>query len=235
VTATGKNYEIGKSEVWSFQPSLDTIIPVIPNCDILCDPVSAPLWVFGDFTVTTNPTSNPGGTIQITTGDNNSIYLSQKVQIYGQQIFMIRAEIVYFRWYSNQPDCKRCTNNDYSWGNLISGTVNDIDFNANGFSQTDEDGKLLSNSRQLDWTTKDPKTPAEFDGNINLRISLPAQTELACCTDCFRIQIRYSIVFKVGNDCIYCNTTKCYQITRQHRALNATIMNNCGDPIIIKK
>ena len=229
VTAAGHNYEIGKSQVWSYVFTKDTAMITPPNCDDLCTHFqNVPLWNFKNFTISTQYSSNPWNPYL---DDNNSIYLTQELQIMGRQILYLGAEIVYFRWTSDQPDCKRCTNNDYSWGNFISGTVDDADFITDGTSRADESGNVLSGSHELDWTTKNISTPADFNGKIKLRLSLPPQTELFCCNDCFRFQIRYSIIFMVNGACIFCNTTQCYQIQRKHRAFTATVANDCGDPI----
>ena len=167
-------------------------------------------------------------------GDNNKLFLTQPLIVGPSSIkvVQVKTEVVDFYWYTEKPDCIRCQDNNYYWGNLTGGTTNSVGFNTSGTSGTDASGIPLPNSHEIDFISKD-EVGAIFNGNINLQMSVPKQTELTCCEDCFRFCIRYTIVFKENGVCKTCTKVKCYEVKRKHQA--STIMmypppNACGDP-----
>ena len=168
--------------------------------------------------------------------DNNYLYLTQPIVVGPPSIkvLQVKAEVVDFYWYV-EGDCKKCNSNDYYWGNLITGNTNNTGFNPTGTSGTDDAGIPLPNSHEMDFISNST-SGATFNGNINLQLSLPPQTVLSCCKDCFRYCIRYTIVFKENGVCKTCTKVKCYEVKRQHRQSDIIMwppLNDCGERPVI--
>ena len=203
----------------------------LPSCRCeLCDQISINL---GQESSQFTKWTAPGGPIEIK-GNDNSLYLTQPLVVGPSSIkvLQVKTEVVDFYWYV-EGDCKRCNNNTYNWGNIISGNTNSTGFNTNGTSGTDDVGIALPNSHEIDFLST-TTTGSTFNGNIRLRFSLPPQTELMCCKDCFRFCIRYTIVFMENGVCKTCTKVKCCEVKRQHRKiLNPILMgeqtSECGD------
>ena len=222
-----KGSEIGKSEVWGFAYNSKEDSIILPSCNnILCQQES--LWVFG-----TPALSSQTGPWAL--GDNNTLYLTQPLTINNYPIILLKAEIVYFRWFVEQ-DCKKCNTDYRRWGNITSGTVTDYDFTTNGQHRSNENGIPLNNSHELWWKTPSDN-PANFSGNVKLNISLPPQTQLSCCKDCFKFCIRYTFTILMDDVCVSCSNIQCYKVYRQHKRLltQAPMIDDCGDPMEIKK
>ena len=216
-----KRYEIGKSQVWSFVYDSKNTLNYLPTCDTLCQMES--LWVFG-----TPALSSQTGPWDL--GDNNTLYLTQPLTINNFPIILLKAEIVYFRWFV-EKDCKKCNSDFRQWGNLTSGTVTDSDFTTNGQHRSDEYGVVLNNSHELWWKTPSDN-PASFSGNVKLNISLPPQTELNCCKDCFKFCVRYTFTMMIEDECVSCSSIQCYKAYRQHKKLLTQYppVDDCGYP-----
>ena len=159
---------------------------------------------------------------------NNLLTLSGNINFGPQKVVKLSAEIVDFYWYV-EGDCKKSNNNGYYFGNLASG-------NVSGFTSTnvaEENGIPLTNSRQIDFVSSTLNGNL-LNGNINLNISLPPQTQLSCCTDCFRFCIRYTATFMENGVCKTCSIVKCYETKRKHgQTMYGLHTNQCGEPIRI--
>jgi hypothetical protein len=238
--ATGNNLKFQVhatcNDAFISQPEIDrnhenSIFDTIPpSCKCTtCDQIT---FNVGQETSTFNPGPKPW-----LYGDNNHLYLTQPITVGPSSInvVQVKAEVVDFYWYTENEDCKKCNNNTYYWGNLIRGTTNATGFNPSGTPGTDDAGVPLPNSHEMQFMSI-ATTGAAFNGNLNLQLTVPPQTELPCCTDCFRFCIRYTIVFKENGICKVCTKVKCYEVKRQHRK-SMFIMypppNACGDPGVI--
>lgn len=150
------------------------------------------------------------------------------------KVVKLSAEVVDFYWYT-EGDCKKCSNNDFYWGNIISGSINSRGFVSQGTSVADDNGVPLTSSHQLDFISSNP-SGSSLNGGTYLNISLPPQTTLSCCTDCFRFCVRYTITFMENGICKTCSIVKCYETKRKHRKAGLQQwppLNECGERVII--
>lgn len=163
---------------------------------------------------------------------NNTLTLHNDVAVNPSlKVVKLSAELVDFYWYT-EGDCKRCDKNDYNWGNIINGSIRDKGFESQGTSVADENGVPLVSSHQLDYISSSP-TGSSLSADTYLNISLPPQTQLSCCTDCFRFCVRYTITFMENGVCKTCSIVKCYETKRKHRKTGRQqAINECGERII---
>lgn len=203
----------------------------LPPC--ICNDCDSIRWNFKESNITTQT--------GLSINSNNTAFLTQSIEITPYQVLSVKAEIVNFNWYSKNEECKKCSSNDYDWGNFVSGTFLGNGFQSQGTPPIIPNGLSLLNCHELNWGTTDGQ-PKILNGTIRMNISLPPATQLECCNDCFRFCIRYSVtIFKEGK-CITCSTIRCYELLRQHRPSQPTTnLNPCGgsisitpDPIKIK-
>jgi hypothetical protein len=198
----------------------------VPLCKCTtCDQITFEL---GQETSSFNPRPRPW-----MIGDNNHLYFTQPLIVGPSSIkvLQVKTEVVDFYWYTESPDCKRCNNNNYYWGNIKSGSTNSAGFNISGVPGANDAGVALPNSHEMQFNST-TTTGATFNGNINLQLTVPPQTELQCCNDCFRFCIRYTIVFMENGVCKTCTKVKCYEVKRQHRKSIRKLeppTNACGD------
>jgi hypothetical protein len=160
---------------------------------------------------------------------NNVLTLHNDIAVNPSlKVSKLSAELIDFYWYT-EGDCKKCNNNDFYWGNIINGTISDKGFVSQGTSVADDLGVPLNSSHQLDFISNNPAgDPLSADTYLN--ISLPPQTTLGCCTDCFRFCVRYTITFMQNGVCKTCSIVKCYETKRKHRKTGKQVpVNECGE------
>ena len=163
------------------------------------------------------------------TSTNNILTLHNDISFGPHKIVKLSAEVVDFYWYT-EGDCKKCTSNDYYWGNLISGSIKGSSF-TQGVSAADADGIPLPTSHQLDFLSINP-AGANISSDVYLNLSLPQQTLLSCCTDCFRFCVRYTVTFMQNGVCKTCSIVKCYETKRKHRKILLSLATNqCGEKL----
>jgi hypothetical protein len=158
---------------------------------------------------------------------NNIMTLYGGLSFGPQKPVKVTAEITNFYWYS-EGDCKKCTNNDYYFGNLVSGKLGTI----LGTSPNDDNGVPIPSSHQLDFIFNNLNGVTVNNMPVNLNISVPKQTSLSCCTDCFRFCIRYTAIFMENGVCKTCTIVKCYETKRKHNKVGMVLnypVNQCGD------
>jgi hypothetical protein len=165
---------------------------------------------------------------------NNVAALSGPISFGPYPIVKLSTEIVDFYWYT-EGDCKKCNTNDYYFGNLIGGSLTSM---VGGTSVAGPGGIPIPSSHQLDFISPTMSGVA-LSNNINLNISLPPQTQLSCCTDCFRFCIRYTATFMQNGVCKTCSIVKCYETKRVHKKVGLQMyppLNDCGErgQIIVK-
>ncbi len=159
-------------------------------------------------------------------GTNNIMTLYGNVSFGSQKIVKLSAEIVDFYWYT-EGDCIKCNNNDYYFGNLISGSATGL----TATSIADGGGTPLLSSHQIDFISP-TLSGVNLNTPISLNVSVPPQTQLSCCTDCFRFCIRYTATFMENGVCKTCSIVKCYESKRKHRKVGMQAWpqpNQCGD------
>lgn len=159
-------------------------------------------------------------------GTNNQLTLYGNIGFGPQKIIKLSTEIVDFYWYT-EGDCKKCNSNDYYFGNLISGSAAGL----TATSIADASGIPLSTSHQIDFVSP-TLSGVSLNTPFALNISLPPQTQLSCCTDCFRFCIRYTATFMENGVCKTCTIVKCYETKRKHRKTGMQpkyLPNQCGD------
>jgi hypothetical protein len=165
---------------------------------------------------------------------NNIAALSGPISFGPYPIVKLSTEIVDFYWYT-EGDCKKCNTNDYYFGNLTGGSLTGM---VGGTSVAGPLGTPIPSSHQLDFISP-TLSGVTISNNINLNISLPPQTQLSCCTDCFRFCIRYTATFMQNGVCKTCSIVKCYETKRVHKKVGLQMyppLNDCGErgQIIIK-
>jgi hypothetical protein len=161
---------------------------------------------------------------------NNIASLSGPISFGPYPIVKLSTEIVDFYWYT-EGDCKKCNTNDYYFGNLVGGSLTGM---VGGTSVAGPLGTPIPSSHQLDFISS-TLSGVSLSNNINLNISLPPQTQLSCCTDCFRFCIRYTATFMQNGVCKTCSIVKCYETKRKHKQTEWQLqLNDCGERIIIK-
>jgi hypothetical protein len=166
------------------------------------------------------------------TATNNILTLHNDITFSPYKVVKLSAEIVDFYWYT-EGDCKKCNNNDYYFGNLVSGTISGSSFTNTGTSVAGPGGTPIPSSHQLDFIAN-TLAGANLNNDLYLNISLPPQTQLSCCTDCFRFCIRYTVTFMQGGVCKTCSIVKCYESKRKHRKVGKQInINACGESGVI--
>ena len=210
---TRKKDELGKSEVWSFSFRKEETPPVLRCQELFCDSKN---WEFGPSTMNTIYSPNDS------TQDNNTLYLNQPLQVRPHKIVLLKASIIYFYW-NPLTDCKQCTDRYRDWGNFTEGTVTDPSFSSAGIAPTVNEKLQLINSHDLYWTPVSSSMPAKFDGDLNLQISLPSQTENSSCSDDINFCIRYTITFMDEGVARFCSVVKPYSFNRQHESNSASL------------
>jgi len=167
---------------------------------------------------------------------NNILTLHNNISVNPSlKVVKLSAEVIDFYWYT-EGDCKKCNNNDFYWGNIINGSIEGSKLVNQGTSVADENGIPLTSSHQLDFISSNPSGTKLSSVNTYLNISLPPQTTLSCCIDCFRFCVRYTITFLENGVCKTCSIVKCYETKRQHRKTGKqlwlqTQLNECGEKI----
>ena len=158
-------------------------------------------------------------------GTNNVMNLSGTLGFAPYKVIKLSAEVVDFYWYI-QGDCQKCNSNDYYYGNIKNGSL--TTYTGTGVAY---DGIPLLNSHQLDFVS--PTLNGNTLNNpLSLNITLPPQTKLSCCTDCFRFCVRYTATFMDGEVCKTCSIVKCYETKRTHKNLDQIAypgITECGD------
>ena len=167
------------------------------------------------------------------TATNNILTLHNDVSFSPYNIVKLSTEIVDFYWYT-EGDCKKCNTNDYYFGNLISGSISGTNFTNAGTSVAGPGGTPIPSSHQIDFIANSP-AGTHLSNDVYLNISLPPQTQLSCCTDCFRFCIRYTVTFMQDGICKTCSIVKCYESKRKHRKVGQQQqqLNQCGEGGII--
>lgn len=167
------------------------------------------------------------------TSTNNILTLRNDVSFSPYKVVKLSTEIVDFYWYT-EGDCKKCNTNDYYFGNIVSGTISGTSFTNAGTSVAGPGGTPIPSSHQLDFIANS-LAGATLNNDTYLNISLPPQTQLSCCTDCFRFCIRYTVTFMDNGVCKTCSIVKCYESKRKHRKTELQqAINACGEPNIIQ-
>ena len=166
------------------------------------------------------------------TATNNILTLHNDVSFGPYKVVKLSTEIVDFYWYT-EGDCKKCNTNDYYFGNLVSGNISGNNFTNAGTSVAGPGGTPIPSSHQIDFIANSlAGTPLSND--VYLNISLPPQTQLSCCTDCFRFCIRYTVTFMQNGVCKTCSIVKCYESKRKHRKVTfQQQINQCGEKLVI--
>jgi hypothetical protein len=164
-------------------------------------------------------------------GTNNILSLYGPLSFGPYPIVKLSTEIVDFYWFT-EGDCKKCNTNDYYFGNLIGGSLSGM---VGGTSVAGPGGTPIPSSHQLDFISP-TLSGISLNNNINLNISLPPQTQLSCCTDCFRFCIRYTATFMQNGVCKTCSIVKCYESKRKHKKVGLQMyppLNDCGERGVI--
>ncbi len=162
---------------------------------------------------------------------NNIASLSGPLSFGPYPIVKLSAEIVDFYWYT-EGDCKKCNTNDYYFGNLVGGSIGGM---TGGTSVAGPGGTPIPTSHQLDFISP-TLSGITLNNAFNLNISLPPQTQLSCCTDCFRFCIRYTATFMQNGVCKTCSIVKCYETKRVHKKVGLQMfppLNDCGERGVI--
>ncbi len=160
---------------------------------------------------------------------NNVAALTGPIKFGPYPIVKLSTEIVDFYWYT-EGDCKKCNNNDFYFGNFTGGNLTGV---IGGTSVAGPNGTPIPTSHQLDFISS-TTVGSNLNGNINLFISVPPQTQLSCCTDCFRFCIRYTATFMQNGVCKTCSIVKCYESKRVHKKVGLQqFLNQCGESGII--
>jgi hypothetical protein len=212
VLGTSKGNQPGDALVPCYD---DILIDSIPSCR--CTTCDQAQWTWPDKTKYDT---------SVFRGTNNIMTLYGNISFGSQKIVKLSTEIVDFYWYT-EGDCKKCNTNDYYYGNLVSGSITGL----TATSVADENGIPLQSSHQLDFVSP-TLNGVTLNNPIALNISLPPQTQLSCCTDCFRFCIRYTATFMENGVCKTCSIVKCYESKRKHRKVGAIQWpqpNQCGD------
>ena len=162
------------------------------------------------------------------TKKNNTLTLSGNINFQPYKVVKLTAEIVDFYWYT-EGDCKKCNTNDFYFGNLTGGNIGGTNFTNAGTSVAGPLGTPIPSSHQLDFIANS-LSGTTLNNNIALNISLPPQTVLNSCIDCFRFCIRYTATFMENGVCKTCSIVKCYESKRKHRQIELQLfMNQCGE------
>ncbi|MDP1623157.1 MAG: hypothetical protein Q8M08_12550 [Bacteroidales bacterium] len=210
VTAFINGYEAGFSQVWSFVYNKKETPPMLTCKDILCNPEN---WEFG------TPTFTNVSPINNTISDNNTLYLTQPVQIRPRKISMLKAELINFEWHTVDT-CKNCDPKYRYWGRISTGTGNDPDFSLKGVLPLDMAGNPVLFGHSLSWRTLIANDSANFNGNITLFVSLPPQTQKTGCKDTLCFSVRYVVEIIYNGSKTYCSTVRSYASQRDHIKLS---------------
>jgi hypothetical protein len=177
-------------------------IPVKPCICNYCDNI---IWKFGDDKVT--------ATTQLT---NNNINVATTITSPNVLIKNFKAELISFIHVSanGTEECFGCNKDSQTFGNFTSGTFTSTAWGVqNGLFPVIPAGGGNTH-HTLSWFSLSPPTTQLAGAQINLNISAPPFSTLACCDDVIRFCIRYSFT---NSECQTCSFVKCYQVTRKHR------------------
>lgn len=177
-------------------------VPVIQCTCNYCDLIK---WEFSKDKIT--------ATTQLT---NNSISLSTTITAPAVNIKSFKAELISFTHVSvnGTEECFSCNKDSQTFGNFSSGTFTSAGWGAlNGLFPVIPAGGGNTH-HTLSWFSLSPPVTALSGSQIDLNISAPPFSTLACCDDVIRFCIRYSFT---NADCQTCSFVKCYQITRKHK------------------
>ncbi|NQX43260.1 hypothetical protein SAMN05421820_11622 [Pedobacter steynii] len=176
--------------------------PVIQCACNYCDLIK---WEFSKDKVT--------ATTQLT---NNSISLSTTITAPNVNIKNFKAELISFTHVSvnGTEECFSCNKDSQTFGNFSSGTFTSAGWGTlNGLFPVIPAGGGNTH-HTLSWFSLSPPVTALSGSKIDLNISAPPFSTLACCDDVIRFCIRYSFT---NEDCQSCSFVKCYQVTRKHK------------------
>ncbi|MCX6223634.1 MAG: hypothetical protein NTV01_02580 [Bacteroidia bacterium] len=107
----------------------------------------------------------------------------------------IKAQLVYFEYKPESDDCVPCNRDSKDWGNFISATLSDADFNTNA---------ILNWGHEVQWNSTNV-TGSNLNGTFNFNISLPPLVK--CCSVKIKFCIRYIFEFE---NCVICEKLVCY-------------------------
>lgn len=203
--ATCLNLEIYISSLQGATTINDNTFSCIPVKPCICNYCDNIVWKFGDDKVT--------ATTQLT---NNSINVATTITSPNVMIKNFKAELISFIHVSanGTEECFGCNKDSQTFGNFTSGTFTSPAWGVqNGLFPVIPSGGGNTH-HTLSWFSLAPPTTQLAGSQINLNISAPPFSTLACCDDVIRFCIRYSFT---NSDCQTCSFVKCYQVTRKHR------------------
>jgi len=126
---------------------------------------------------------------------DSTIKLQTPVIVSPGNVKKIKTQLVSFEYKPESNDCVPCNRDTHNWGNFISASLNDHDFNANG---------ILNWGHELQWNSRNANG-ANLNGTFNFNISLPPIVK--CCKVKMKFCIRY--IFELDN-CVVCEKLVCY-------------------------
>ena len=174
--------------------------PFIMQIDIVCEPPSC--------CVAKIEIEEPEITIAPVTIPNGRSVLTGNIKFNSDQLMSeVRVSVDEFRLSANSENCLLCKNKPYTWGNIISASLNGIPGKL-------YDGSLLSGShRQVDnresiFSNGQPLNLSP--GYLSFNLGLPAITDLECCE--VTVYLCIKITFKDVN-CRECVRMICDKYT----------------------
>lgn len=126
---------------------------------------------------------------------DSTLWMTTPVSASPGIIKSIKAQLVYFEHKPESDDCVPCNRDSKDWGNFISATLSDTDFNNIA---------ILNYGHEVQWNSTNG-TGSNLNGIFKFNISLPPLVK--CCKLNIKFCIRYIFEFE---DCIVCEKLVCY-------------------------
>jgi hypothetical protein len=143
------------------------------------------------------------------------LYLSQEINIAGQNIKSFKAEVISFkhRSVSGNEECIVCDKNSSTFGNITTGVLNATSWGSvNGVFPVIPGGGGNTH-HTMNWFAANGSTTT-MGGNLQMLISAPPFSTIECCDDFLEFCIRYTMTTK---SCESCSIVVCYGTTRKHK------------------
>ena len=128
----------------------------------------------------------------------------------------VRVNVEEFRLVSNSPNCLNCNNRPVTWGNILSASLNGTGMNLSGMVGSPT-GSLPVDYREAVYNTGTLLMPPA--AVLNLSLSLPAVTELACCEVSAFVCLKFTFKDAQCRECVqmFCGNIKLIPTTQHHK------------------
>ncbi len=118
---------------------------------------------------------------------------------YNVAMSEVRVSVEDFKLVANSPNCLNCNNRPVTWGNILSATLNGTVMALTG-AGAPATGSLPADYREAVYSTGTPLAPNS--AGLNIKLSLPAVTELSCCQVSAYVCLKFTFKDTQCRECV---------------------------------